>query len=49
MADYEYAAGIGVQSTPTFFLNGIPIVGAQPYDLFKQVVELELAGKIPNQ
>jgi protein-disulfide isomerase len=49
MADYEYAAEMGVQSTPTFFLNGIPIVGAQPYDLFKQVVELELAGKIPNQ
>jgi protein-disulfide isomerase len=49
MADYEYAAEMGIQSTPTFFLNGIPIVGAQPYDLFKQVVELELAGKIPNQ
>ncbi len=44
----EYATGIGIQSTPTFFLNGIPIVGAQPYDLFKQVVELELAGKIPE-
>ena len=28
MADYAYAAEMGVQSTPTFFLNGIPIVGA---------------------
>ena len=48
VADYEYGAGIGVQSTPTFFLNGIPIVGAQPYSLFKQVIDLELAGKIPQ-
>jgi protein-disulfide isomerase len=49
MADYEYASGLGVQSTPTFFLNGIPIVGAQPYDFFKQVVDLELAGKLPKE
>jgi len=46
-ADYEYAAQLGISSTPTFFLNGIPIVGAQPYDLFKQVIEKELAGEIP--
>jgi protein-disulfide isomerase len=46
-ADYEYAAGLGIRSTPTFFLNGIPIVGAQPYDLFRQVIEKELAGEIP--
>lgn len=46
-ADYEYAAQLGIRSTPTFFLNGIPIVGAQPYDLFRQVIEKELAGEIP--
>lgn len=46
-ADYEYAATLGIRSTPTFFLNGIPIVGAQPYDLFRQVIEKELAGEIP--
>jgi len=46
-ADYQYAANLGIQSTPTFFLNGIPIVGAQPYEVFKQVIEMELAGEIP--
>jgi protein-disulfide isomerase len=47
-ADLNWAANLGVRSTPTFFLNGIPIVGAQPYEVFKQVVEKELAGEIPK-
>lgn len=46
-ADFEYAAGLGVSSTPTFFLNGIPIVGAQPFEFFDEVVRRELAGEIP--
>ena len=46
-ADLQFAAEFGIQSTPTFFLNGIPIVGAQPYDVFKQIIDLELAGKLP--
>lgn len=45
--DYQFASDLGVRSTPTFFLNGIPIVGAQPYDVFKQVIEKELTGQIP--
>ncbi len=47
-ADYDSARQIGVQSTPTFFINGLAVVGAQPYDVFKQVIDLELAGKIPK-
>ena len=47
-ADLEWATNLGVRSTPTFFLNGIPIVGAQPFEVFKQVVEKELAGEIPK-
>jgi protein-disulfide isomerase len=47
-ADLEFASAFGIQSTPTFFLNGIPIVGAQPYDVFKQIIDLELAGKLPK-
>ncbi|NUM45001.1 MAG: DsbA family protein [Anaerolineales bacterium] len=46
-ADFEYAAQLGVRSTPTFFINGIAVVGAQPYDVFQQVIEKELAGEIP--
>lgn len=46
-ADLEWATQLGVSSTPTFFINGIPLVGAQPFEVFQQVIELELAGKIP--
>lgn len=46
-ADLEWAANLGVQSTPTFFINGIALVGAQPYEVFQQVIDSELAGEIP--
>ncbi len=32
----------GVSGTPTFFINGRSIVGAVPYDNFKQIIEEEL-------
>ncbi len=47
IADYEYAANLGVSSTPTFFVNGIAVVGAQPFEVFQQIIEAELAGEIP--
>ena len=47
-ADYEYASQLGVRSTPTFFVNGLAVVGAQPFEVFQQVIDLELAGKIPK-
>ena len=46
-ADYDFATGIGISSVPTFFINGIPIVGAQPFSVFKQIISKELAGEIP--
>ena len=46
--DFDFAANLGVNSTPTFFLNGIPMVGAQPIDFFKQVFQKELAGEFPK-
>ncbi len=45
-ADFEFAARLGVRSTPTFFINGIAIVGAQPIEVFEQVIDLELAGEL---
>jgi protein-disulfide isomerase len=45
-ADFQFAVNLGIQSTPTFFVNGIAIVGAQPYAVFEQVIEKELAGEI---
>lgn len=44
--DYNFAAGLGIRSTPTFFINGIALVGAQPFDVFKEVIDLELAGEL---
>jgi protein-disulfide isomerase len=45
--DYDFAANLGIRSTPTFFINGLAIVGAQPFEVFKQVIDQELAGQIP--
>ncbi|MGQ9602520.1 MAG: DsbA family protein [Candidatus Bipolaricaulia bacterium] len=33
---------LGVQGTPTFSINGRLVVGAQPYEKFKQIIEEEL-------
>lgn len=37
------AQSIGVRSTPAFLINGQPIVGAQPFEAFQQVIEGKLA------
>jgi protein-disulfide isomerase len=42
-ADARYASGLGVTGTPTFFINGIPLVGAQPIQAFQQIIDRELA------
>jgi protein-disulfide isomerase len=46
--DSDFAINMGVSSTPTFFINGLAVVGAQPLDVFKQVIDKELAGEIPK-
>jgi protein-disulfide isomerase len=46
--DSDFAVDLGIRSTPTFFINGLAIVGAQPLDVFKQVIDKELAGEIPK-
>jgi protein-disulfide isomerase len=40
--DYNSASSIGVNGTPTFFINGKQVVGAQPYSVFKNIIEQEL-------
>jgi protein-disulfide isomerase len=42
-ADYAGAGKLGVNSTPTLYINGRPLIGAQPYEAFKQVIDEELA------
>lgn len=41
-ADLQEAQSIGVQSTPTFIVGQTPIMGAQPLEAFRQVIEAEL-------
>jgi protein-disulfide isomerase len=42
-ADMELGAKLGISSTPTLYVNGRPVIGAQPYEYFVNVVEEELA------
>lgn len=41
--DYTEAMQIGVNSTPTFIIGQTPIMGAQPIEIFRQIIEAELA------
>ena len=43
-ADTQKGSSLGVSGTPTFFINGKMLVGAQPYSAFKQVIDAELSG-----
>jgi len=45
-ADFDFAANLGIRSTPTFFINGIALVGAQPFEVFQEVIDKELAGEL---
>jgi protein-disulfide isomerase len=42
----EEALALNAQATPYFFINGYPISGAQPYELFVYAVELAQAGTL---
>ncbi|MDO8516422.1 MAG: DsbA family protein [bacterium] len=44
-ADTQDAQKYGVNSTPTSFVNGTKVLGAQPYAQFKTMIEAELAAK----
>jgi len=44
-ADSAEGTKVGAQGTPTFFINGIKLVGAQPVPAFKQIIDAELAKK----
>jgi protein-disulfide isomerase len=40
--DAALAQKAGASGTPTFFINGKKLVGAQPYAAFKTIIEAEL-------
>jgi protein-disulfide isomerase len=37
--DSSLSSSLGVNSTPTFFINGQAVVGAQPYQIFQQTID----------
>jgi protein-disulfide isomerase len=42
-ADLSDGQKAGVSGTPSFFVNGISLVGAEPYSAFKTIIDQELA------
>jgi len=44
----DAARAAGVASTPTFFVNGTKIVGAQPYSQFQAAIDAALAKAAPQ-
>lgn len=41
--DFNLGTEVGVQGTPTFFINGQQLVGAQPFESFAAIIDAELA------
>jgi protein-disulfide isomerase len=37
------AASLGVRGTPSFLINGRPLIGAQPFEVFQQYIETEIS------
>lgn len=44
-ADLSQGEKLGVRATPTFFINGRLLSGAQPFERFKELIDEELAAK----
>jgi protein-disulfide isomerase len=38
-ASVEEARALGVTATPTFFVNGLPLIGAQPVESFREAID----------
>jgi protein-disulfide isomerase len=41
-ADSKQGTSLGASGTPTFFVNGRQLVGAQPFEKFKELIEEEI-------
>ncbi len=47
-ANVDEGVSLGVRGTPFFFIDGYPINGAQPYDLFEYAIGLAEAGTLAD-
>ena len=41
--DYADGTALGIQGTPMFFINGRAVAGAQPFPVFKKIIDEELS------
>ncbi|MGA1359875.1 MAG: DsbA family protein [Gemmatimonadaceae bacterium] len=41
-ADVKLAQDLGLQGTPTVYINGIQMMGAQPYEAFAEIINAQL-------
>ncbi len=41
--DLKLAESLDLYNTPTFFINGLKVVGERPFDYFKKIIDAELA------
>jgi protein-disulfide isomerase len=41
-ADSKAGNAVGANGTPAFFINGVPLSGAQPFEAFKKVIDDEM-------
>jgi len=51
-SDLQSGTGVGVLGTPAFYINGVPLSGAQPASEFEKIIESQLAeaeSKKPTQ
>jgi protein-disulfide isomerase len=48
-ADMNAGNAVGAGGTPTFFVNGKRLVGAMPFESFKQIIDAELASKVAHK
>ena len=37
--DFAEGQAIGVTGTPAFLINGVPVMGAQPIEVFREAIE----------
>lgn len=43
-ADSSFAQALGVRSTPSFVVNGQPLIGGQPFEVFQEMIDGMLSG-----
>jgi protein-disulfide isomerase len=48
VGDMVDGQALAIRGTPTFFINGRPLVGAQPYESFAAAIEQELAAAVES-